>query len=49
MDRPINVPDFFATICKALGIDPHKEVFAPGDRPMRLVAKTGEPLDELWA
>jgi uncharacterized protein (DUF1501 family) len=47
-ERPITVPDFFATICHALGIDPTHELLAPGERPMRLVEKTGVPLSELF-
>jgi uncharacterized protein (DUF1501 family) len=49
VERPISAADFFATICKALGIDPQKEVMAPGDRPMRLVEKTARAIDELLA
>lgn len=48
VDRPISVPDFFATICQALGIDPAKELHAPGDRPMRLVRAEGHPIRELF-
>lgn len=48
VDRPITVPDFFATICKTLGIDPAQELLAPGERPMRLVDKSGLPLSELF-
>ncbi len=49
VERPITAPDFFATICKTLGVDGSKEVTAPGDRPMRLVDKSGKPVDELFA
>jgi uncharacterized protein (DUF1501 family) len=49
IDRPVSVPDFFATISRALGIDPAKEVQAAGDRPMRLVDKTGRVIEELFA
>ncbi len=31
--QPVSVPDFFATLYKALGIDPAKEIYA-GDRPV---------------
>lgn len=47
VDRPISVADFFATICHALGIDPEKELLAPGDRPMR-VTNHGTPVRELF-
>ena len=49
VERPISVPDFFATICKALDIDPSKQVYAPGERPMRLVDKSAKPIDELFS
>lgn len=49
VDRPITVPDFFATICEALGIDPAHELLAPGERPMRLVEKSGKPITELFS
>lgn len=48
IERPISVPDFFATLCRALGIDHNKEVHAPGDRPIRLVDKPGTPISELF-
>lgn len=49
VQRPITAPDFFATICKILGIDFTKEVLAPGERPMRLVDKSAKPVEELFA
>lgn len=48
VDRPISVPDFFATLCRALGIDHTKELQAPGDRPMRLVRAEGSPIRDLF-
>lgn len=48
VDRPISVGDLFATICQALGIPYDKELMAPGDRPLRLVEKTGKPIQELF-
>jgi len=47
IDRPITSADFCATICKALGIDPAKEVLAPGERPMRLVDKNAKAVTEV--
>jgi uncharacterized protein (DUF1501 family) len=47
VERPISAPDFFATICAVLGIDPTKELMAPGERPMRIVDKVGKPIVEL--
>jgi len=48
VERPITVPDFFATICQTLGIDSSHELLAPGERPMRLVEKSGMPIEELF-
>jgi hypothetical protein len=48
VERPISVPDFFATICHALGIDHHKELMAPGERPMRMVEKSAKVITELF-
>ena len=45
-DRPVSVPDFFATIYKAFGINPLKEVKAAG-RPLKLV-DGGAPVQELF-
>ncbi len=39
VDRPVTAPDFFATICKALGVDWEKEVNAPGDRPIHRASR----------
>jgi len=48
VDRPINAASFLATIFHALGIDYTKELHAPGDRPIRLVDRSGEPVRELF-
>jgi uncharacterized protein (DUF1501 family) len=48
-ERPINVVDFMATICKALGIDYNKQIVAKGGRPHRLVDKGANPVKELFA
>jgi hypothetical protein len=47
-ERPVRVPDLFATFLHALGIDPRKRYHAPGDVPVRL-ADNGEPIRELFA
>nr|WP_254511874.1 DUF1501 domain-containing protein [Anatilimnocola floriformis] len=47
VDRPVSIPDFHATICWALGIDPHKELYA-GDRPVP-ITDGGQPIAELFA
>jgi hypothetical protein len=48
VDRPINASSFIATICQTLGIEIGKELIAPGDRPMRLVDRSGVPIQELF-
>jgi uncharacterized protein (DUF1501 family) len=46
-DRPVTVPDLFASFYRALGIDPDKEHLAPGDLPVKLV-KDGAAVSELF-
>jgi hypothetical protein len=46
VDRPVSIPDFHATICWSLGIDPHKELYA-GDRPVP-ITDGGKPISELF-
>ena len=48
VDRPVSVPDFFATICQALDVDPAKEFHAPGNRPMPIVDPDGSVITELF-
>ena len=36
-DRPVTVPDLFATFCRSLGIDPAVENMSPSGRPIKLV------------
>ena len=48
-ERPITTPDFMATLCTILGIDPHQELIASGDRPMPLVDKKAKLVKELIA
>jgi len=45
--NPVGVPDFFATICAALGIDYSKHLYA-GDRPVPLTDQ-GQPIAKLFA
>jgi uncharacterized protein (DUF1501 family) len=47
-DRPVTVPDLFATFCKSLGIDPQVENTAASGRPIKLV-DGGTPVDELFS
>ncbi|MAR10459.1 MAG: hypothetical protein CL681_10855 [Blastopirellula sp.] len=43
---PVTVPDFFATICAAVGVDPHKHLF-DGDRPVPITDR-GTPIQKLF-
>jgi uncharacterized protein (DUF1501 family) len=45
-DRPVSVPDFVATVYRALGLDPSREYLAQG-RPMKMLPK-GNSVDELF-
>ncbi|MDC0219178.1 DUF1501 domain-containing protein [Verrucomicrobia bacterium] len=46
LEKPISVPDLFATIHCALGINPHKNLYA-GERPVP-ITDHGQPLRELF-
>lgn len=46
VDQPVSVPDLFATIDAALGIDPHEVLYA-GDRPVP-VTDMGRPIAQLF-
>ena len=48
VDRPISAPDFLATICKALGIPPHKKYDMGGGRLMPYTAFDSEVVKELF-
>jgi hypothetical protein len=45
VSSPVSVPDFFATICAAVGIDYRKNLYA-GDRPVP-ITDMGQPIVEL--
>ena len=47
-DRPVTVPDLFATFCKSMGIDPAIENMASTGRPIKLV-DGGSAVSELFA
>jgi uncharacterized protein (DUF1501 family) len=47
-DRPINPGDFFATVCKSLGIDYKASFTGRGGRPMPKVEKDSTPVKELF-
>jgi hypothetical protein len=46
-DRKVTVPDFLATVCKALGIDPEKQNMSNVGRPIRIVEKGARPIEEV--
>jgi hypothetical protein len=48
-ERPISVPDFLATICQALGVDPAKQNDSNLGRPIRIVDKGAQPIQEILA
>ena len=48
-ERPISAIDFMATVCKTLGIDYSKQNTANNGRPIRLVEKGANPINELFA
>ena len=47
-DRPVSVPDFLSTVCKALGIDPMVQNLASDlGRPIRIVDPKAKPIQEV--
>ena len=48
VDRPVTVPDLFASWAHAFGLDARK-VFYAGDRPITIVDKAGAPVREFFA
>jgi hypothetical protein len=47
-DRPVTVPDLYATLLSACGIDGRKTLHTPSGRPIKLAEK-GSVVSELWA
>jgi len=47
-ERPVPVPDFMATVCRALGIDYNKQNHAPNGRPIRIVDRPANPITQLF-
>jgi hypothetical protein len=45
--RPVSVPDLLATVCLALGIDPRKSNQSNVGRPISIVDKAGNPLEDI--
>jgi len=48
-DRPTTVPDFLATICRALGMDPTRQNMSNVGRPIRIVENGARPIAEIIA
>jgi uncharacterized protein (DUF1501 family) len=46
-DRPVTVPDFLATVCKGLGIDPLTQNDSGLGRPIRLVDPKAKAIQEI--
>jgi hypothetical protein len=48
-DRPTNVTNFLATVCRGLGVDSTKQNDSNVGRPIRIVDKAAEPIKEVLA
>ena len=48
VDRPVSVPDLFASLCYSLGIDGADQNYSRGGRPIRVV-NDGSVIEELFA
>jgi uncharacterized protein (DUF1501 family) len=46
-ERPVTVPEFWATVCQALGIDHQKQNLSNVGRPIRLVAPGTRAVQEV--
>jgi len=46
-DRPVTTPDFLATVCKAVGIDPTRQNDSNVGRPIRLTEPGAKPITEV--
>ncbi len=47
VERPVEVDDFFRTMCRCMGIDADTELITPVGRPLRIV-DAGAPVEELF-
>jgi hypothetical protein len=48
-DRMVRVPDFMATVCQALGVDPTRQNMSNVGRPIRLADAGSKPIAEVLA
>jgi len=46
VDKPVGIPDFFATLATLLGLDPQKQLRTPVGRPIA-ITDGGTPIREL--
>ncbi len=46
-DRPVNVGDLIATICRGVGLDPTKQNLSSVGRPIRLADPASQPIEEV--
>jgi hypothetical protein len=49
VDRPVSVPDFLATVCMALGVNPEKPNMSNVGRPIHIVDRGAIPIQEALA
>ncbi|HKB42149.1 MAG TPA: DUF1501 domain-containing protein [Gemmataceae bacterium] len=49
VERPVPVPDFMATVCRALGLDPTRQNLSNVGRPIRLADAEAKPIKEVLA
>jgi hypothetical protein len=47
--QPVTIPDFLATICLALGVDPSEDNRSNIGRPISIVDKSAKPIREVLA
>jgi uncharacterized protein (DUF1501 family) len=48
VERPVNALDFMATVCRALGIDHNKQNNTPNGRPIRIVDRGANVINQLF-
>jgi uncharacterized protein (DUF1501 family) len=48
-DYPVSVPNFLATVCRALGVDPTKQNQSNVGRPIRIADAGAQPIKEVLA
>jgi hypothetical protein len=46
-EKPVSVPNFMATVCKALGLDPTRQNLSNVGRPIRLADAGAKPIKEV--